>query len=525
MTAARPLVVLGVPDRRGRRRAARADVRRRQPAGGRRPGRARRSTCSGAAGLAGQPGRPGGDRRRRGLRALPRAGRAPPRSALRDRRRRREGRRARRCTTGWAPRRGRRAGRSPSSSRPRSGRPGCWPSRSRSAGPAGRRRSPRLEPVFVGGSTVGLATLHNEDQVRAEGRPPRRPRRRPQGRRRHPRGRRPGPRRPAGRGAEAPQAALEVPDGLPVVRRAARPPRRRERHLLHEHRLPGPAGAADRPLRLARRHGHRGAGGGAGGPAGRARAWWPTRPTSTCSSPTGWPRSSGWASCPRPTSSAASRRRRAGRSAGCSWPSASATSGRPAARALARAVGTLDTLLAGADRDGLAAVEGIGPVIADSVVDVPRQSGQPGSCSTGCGRPGSTMAEPGVPPGGRRARPADGTRQRRRPTTGSPDPGRQVGGRHRHRRRLHPGGGRGGDRRPGRQVAGHGLEEDVRGGGRGGARGRPRRGKAEASASRSSTGPTSPSCSRPGRSRGSVLVAVPRRVEGRLGSLELLRCP
>ena len=31
-----------------------------------------------------------------------------------------------------------------------------------------------LEPVFVGGSTVGVATLHNEDQVAAEGRAPRR---------------------------------------------------------------------------------------------------------------------------------------------------------------------------------------------------------------------------------------------------------------------------------------------------------------------------------------------------------------
>ena len=30
-----------------------------------------------------------------------------------------------------------------------------------------------LEPVFVGGSTVGLATLHNEDQVTAQGRAPR----------------------------------------------------------------------------------------------------------------------------------------------------------------------------------------------------------------------------------------------------------------------------------------------------------------------------------------------------------------
>ncbi len=60
----------------------------------------------------------------------------------------------------------RRAGRSPTSSRPRSARPCCTTSWCRSAAPGRRRRSPMLEPVFVGGSTVGLATLHNEDQVR-----------------------------------------------------------------------------------------------------------------------------------------------------------------------------------------------------------------------------------------------------------------------------------------------------------------------------------------------------------------------
>ena len=50
-----------------------------------------------------------------------------------------------------------------------------------------------LEPVFVGGSTVGVATLHNEDQVRGQGRPPGRHGDRAQGGRRHPGGRRPGP--------------------------------------------------------------------------------------------------------------------------------------------------------------------------------------------------------------------------------------------------------------------------------------------------------------------------------------------
>ena len=52
-----------------------------------------------------------------------------------------------------------------------------------------------LEPVFVGGSTVGVATLHNEDQVRAKDVRPGRHRDRAQGRRRDPRGRRPGARR------------------------------------------------------------------------------------------------------------------------------------------------------------------------------------------------------------------------------------------------------------------------------------------------------------------------------------------
>ena len=57
-----------------------------------------------------------------------------------------------------------------------------------------------------------------------QGRPARRPRHRAQGGRRHPRGRRPGARGP--RRAEAPQAEVEVPDVVPVVRQAARAPAR-----------------------------------------------------------------------------------------------------------------------------------------------------------------------------------------------------------------------------------------------------------------------------------------------------------
>ena len=78
----------------------------------------------------------------------------------------------------------------------------------------------RLEPVFVGGSTVGVATLHNEDQVAAKDVRPGDLVDRAQGGRRHPRGRRARARRP--RGADAAQAEVEVPGVVPVVRRAAR---------------------------------------------------------------------------------------------------------------------------------------------------------------------------------------------------------------------------------------------------------------------------------------------------------------
>ena len=52
-------------------------------------------------------------------------------------------------------------------------------------------------------------------------------------------------------------AAVDVPHGLPGVWRAAGAPRGRERHLLRQRGLPGPAGAAHLPFRLPGRHGHR----------------------------------------------------------------------------------------------------------------------------------------------------------------------------------------------------------------------------------------------------------------------------
>ena len=126
-----------------------------------------------------------------------------------------------------------------------------------------------LEPVFVGGSTVGVATLHNEDQVRGEGRPARRHGDRAQGRRRDPRGRRPGARRCARRTS----APWTFPTTCPCpLAQHARAPRGRGRHPLRRAGVPVPARPAGHLLRLARGDGHRGARRAHGRPAHRGRA-------------------------------------------------------------------------------------------------------------------------------------------------------------------------------------------------------------------------------------------------------------
>ncbi len=235
---------------------------------------------------------------------------------------------------------------------------------------------------------------------------------------------------------------------------------RRERHLLHQPRLPGPAGPAHRPLRLAFGHGHRGPRRAAGPALRRTRGCSTTWPTSTRSPPTP---SRAWRGSPplsianllgaiddsrtRPLhrvliglgirhlgqvgSMALARalgrhRRHHGRRRGHAWP-AWTGSGRSSPPAWS----------AGSASD-----------VNRSVVERLRAAGL-------------NLAEPG---GGAEARTAGG----------APDPGRPVGGGHRHPRGLHPGGGRGGHPGPGRQVAGHGVEEDLRPGGGGVARGRPR---------------------------------------------------
>ena len=164
---------------------------------------------------------------------------APPRPRLRDRRRGGEGRRPRpaRASSASPPRR--RGGPSPTSSRPRSA-PRCSATSMVSIGRTGRATPfAVLEPVFVGGSTVGLATLHNEDQVQAKDVRP---------------GdtvivRKAGDVIPevvgagAGRAPRGPARRGCSPTDCPVCGHAARAARGRGRHPLRQRRLPGPASA------------------------------------------------------------------------------------------------------------------------------------------------------------------------------------------------------------------------------------------------------------------------------------------
>ena len=110
-----------------------------------------------------------------------------------------------------------------------------------------------LEPVFVGGVTITYATLHNEDEVR---------------RKDVRKGdtvivRRAGDVIPEIVGpvlAKRKKSARrwKIPDGLPLVRHAARPPRGRGRLAVPEQaRLPVAGHRVAVPLRRARRDGHR----------------------------------------------------------------------------------------------------------------------------------------------------------------------------------------------------------------------------------------------------------------------------
>ena len=105
-----------------------------------------------------------------------------------------------------------------------------------------------MEPVEVAGSTVELATLHNADEVRAQGRADRRHGGAAQGRRRHPRDRRAG-----GGAARRHRARVRHADALPRVRHRAAPAEGgRRRHPLPQRPLvPRPAAGAAVPRRPA----------------------------------------------------------------------------------------------------------------------------------------------------------------------------------------------------------------------------------------------------------------------------------
>ena len=95
-----------------------------------------------------------------------------------------------------------------------------------------------MEPVKVAGSTVEMATLHNQDVVKAKGVQDRRHRGAAQGRRRHPGNRRPGPGAP-GRRSTRPSATSSCPPNAPPA--ARRWPRRRRGTWTSAARTPGPA--------------------------------------------------------------------------------------------------------------------------------------------------------------------------------------------------------------------------------------------------------------------------------------------
>ena len=247
-----------------------------------------------------------------------------------------------------------------------------------------------LEPVFVGGSTVGVATLHNEDQVRAKDVRP-------------------------GDTVIVRKAGDVIPEVVgPVL--SMRPegtkpwtfpttcpcPLRSTLVRLEgeadtrcvEPGVPVPARPADHLLRLARGDGHRGPRRAHRRPADSRRPalvadaadlYALTR--SSCSSwrasprsaPTSWwPRSTGRGHRPLPRLLTALGIKHLG-------PAAS--------QALAAEFGTLDAVMAAA-ADELADVEGLGAIIAEADRHVVLAASRTGRSSRSCAPPASTSASP-----------------------------------------------------------------------------------------------------------------------------------
>ena len=311
--------------------------------------------------LPGEPAHRGARRSRRGVRVL-RADRGEPAFArLRDRRRRGEGRRSRPTRRRWAPRRARRAGRSRTSSRRRRRRR-ILRDIMVSIGRTGRATPfAVLEPVFVGGANVGMATLHNEDDVaRKDVRP--------------------------GDTVIVRRAGDVIPEVVgPVL--AKRPPKTKPWKFPKKCpecgqplvRVEGEANHhcvnVDCPAQRVQRLGALGGPGrarhrrprrGARAPVRRRRAPRGRGRRVRAHASTGSYRSNASANARRSCSSTRSKARRRGRCGVCSSGSASTTSARPPRRRW-RARSTTSTRSWRAGEEQLTAIDGVGPTIAQSI--------------------------------------------------------------------------------------------------------------------------------------------------------------
>ena len=195
----------------------------------------------------------------------------------------------------------------------------------------------------------------------AERRAARRHGRGQEGRRRHPRGR-----RTRAGGAPRRLGTVGLPGRLPLVRTAPRAARGRERHLLRQRRVPGTAGAADRALRLAVARWTSRASASTASPSSSRPACSPTPPTATRSPWTSSRRSRASGSSRRPTSSGAIDQSRSRPLANLLTALGIRHVGGTVAVAIASAFRDLDRIMAAAPEE-LAAVDGVGPVIAASV--------------------------------------------------------------------------------------------------------------------------------------------------------------
>ena len=340
MTAQRPLRFLRLRHRRDRRLDA-AAVRR-----ARCSTRWRRSACRSTATAASRTARPTSPR------FYEEVARAARRSAVRDRRRRLQGRQPGAAASARVSSRASRAGPSRTSFRPRRCRRRLLAIDVQVGRTGAITPVARLEPVFVGGTTVTNATLHNEDEIRRRGRAHRRHRHRAARGRRDPAGRA----RRARRSGRADAREFAMPDALPGVRLGGRAPARTRSIARCTGGLVCPAQRKQALLHFAEpaRARHRGPGRQARRPAGRRgprpHAGRPLQARRSRSSR----RSSGWRTRAPPTCSPRSRRARTRRSRASSSRSASATSARRPRKDLARHFGSLDALLS-AERSGPAA--------------------------------------------------------------------------------------------------------------------------------------------------------------------------